>query len=410
MSIQNKVTSTVLQAIRSRRRQNEISPAPASSGPAPKAVLRDASFADFEGVMALRRNSGWSTDSLENWHRVWKHNPALQRIQPDPPIGWVLEAEGRIVGYLGNIPLMYRYGEKYLAAATGSGLAVDPLYRALSVSLVAAFYRQKNLDLYLTTTAVEAVGKIARAFKSLPLPQSEYDSMLFWVLQPQSFANALMKKLQLRSSFSRAGGIVASLAVTTDRFLHRRWPSVPQSELKISEISVKEIGDEFQQLWEQKVSERPRLLADRSAATLRWHFDIPDDLGATQVLCCHRGANLVGYAIVRHTRSSDSEIQKSLLADMLALNDDKAALSALWAAAYQGAKRAGSHVFEVLGFPAGIREVSAKWRPYVRKYPATPFFYKAADPGFSQTLSDGGAWYACPFDGDTTLWGIGSAY
>ncbi|MGA9393053.1 MAG: hypothetical protein WBV69_21665, partial [Candidatus Sulfotelmatobacter sp.] len=43
------------------------------------------------------------------------------------------------------------------------------------------------------------------------------------------------------------------------------------------------------------------------------------------------------------------------------------------------------------------------WNPYVRKYPASPFYYKAADAALHKALSDGNAWYATPFDGDTTL-------
>ena len=37
------------------------------------------------------------------------------------------------------------------------------------------------------------------------------------------------------------------------------------------------MGDEFQALWIEKLKERPRLLADRSLATLRWHLEIPGD-------------------------------------------------------------------------------------------------------------------------------------
>ena len=41
-------------------------------------------------------------DSLENWKRLWKENPALLHGQIERPIGWVLEAAGVIVGYLGT--------------------------------------------------------------------------------------------------------------------------------------------------------------------------------------------------------------------------------------------------------------------------------------------------------------------
>jgi hypothetical protein len=297
-----------------------------------------------------------------------------------------------------------------LTAATGSGLVVQPAYRALTVSLNAAFYGQKNVDLYLTTTAVEAVGKIARAFKSAPLPQSGYDSMLFWVLQPNPFAYALTKKLALRPFFSSVARSLASLTVTTDKLLRRRWPSRRSGKFVIKSMSVDEIGEDFRILWLQKLQESRRLLADRSPETLRWHFHTPGDKGATRVLCCYANAELVGYAVVRDEAASEvNRLRRSIIADMLAREDEPAILSALWAAAYDHAKQAGSHIFEVLVFPPEVREVSSSWHPYTRKYPALPFYYKAADPLLHSELADGAAWYACPFDGDTTLWGFGSA-
>jgi len=72
-------------------------------------------------------------------------------------------------------------------------------------------------------------------------------------------------------------------------------------------------------------------------------------------------------------------------------------------AAYKHAKKAGSHVLEVQGFPANIRRLCAQWNPYSRTFPATPFYYKGATPELHKTLSDGALWYGTPFDGDTTL-------
>jgi hypothetical protein len=330
-------------------------------------------------------------------------------MRATPPIGWVLEAQGKVVGYLGNISTMYRYGDQTLTAVTGSGLVVDLAYRAMAPSLNSAFYRQKSVDLYLTTTAVEAVGKISLAFKAAPLPQAEYDSMLFWVLEPRPFAEVLMKKLELQPSLSRLGSMLTSLAVRMDRTLHRRWPSGNAATLAIKDIGVDEVGDEFRSLWREKLKEEPRLLADRDPETLRWHFEVPGDQGSARVLCYHKDKELLGYAVVRHEPPSHaSGLRRSIIADMLARGDDPIVLRSLWLAAYDRAKQAGSHIFEVLGFPPSIRQICSDWHPYLRKYPACPFYYKAADPTLHQTFSDGRLWYASPFDGDTTLWGFGT--
>jgi hypothetical protein len=410
-SIEKKVSTAILTMIRARRETPSILGGLPSHPAVASVRVREATFSDFEAVAALKRRWGLDPDSLENWERLWHHNPALSHTPCNRPIGWVLESGEKIVGYLGNISSLYRFGDRMLTAVTSSGLVVEPEYRSVSLSLVAAFYRQKSVDLYLTTTAIEAVGKIAKKFKSEVLPQPDYETMLFWILQPYPFAQAVMKKLQFRSVLSIAGGILTSLAVGTDKLLRRRWPRQKSTDLVISEISVNQIGEEFQALWMEKLTEMPlRLLADRSPATLRWHFDMPGDRGTVRVLCCHKNGKLAGYAVVRNEPPNQANgLRRSIIADMLAKQDDPAILKALWAAAYDHAKRSGSHIFEVLGFPQSIRRVCSQWNPYLRKYPACPFYYRAADPDLHKTLLDGTAWYASPFDGDTTLWSFGTA-
>jgi hypothetical protein len=60
-------------------------------------------------------------------------------------------------------------------------------------------------------------------------------------------------------------------------------------------------------------------------------------------------------------------------------------------------------VLEVIGFPEAIRTVLTESKPYVRRLPACPFYYRASDPELHRTLTRSSEWYACAFDGDTTM-------
>jgi len=405
-AIEEKVVTAILMMMRARRTASPVSnsdPHPHFTTVVAPAKLREAQFSDFESVRELKRHWGLTSDSLDNWEHLWRRNPALGQMQFDRPIGWVLDVEGRAVGYLGNISTLYRYGDRALTAVTGSGFVVKPEYRAVSLSLIAAFYRQRSVDLYLTTTAIEAVGKIARAFKAYPLPQKDYETVLFWVLQPYPFAQAVMKKLEIRAALSRMTGTFASIAVGTDKILHKRWPRLYSTNFTVNEIGVSEIGDSFQDLWMTKLNEGQQLLADRSPDSLRWHFDIPGHKGTTRVLCCYGNGELQGYAVVRTDTDHATGLRRSVIADMLAKQNTPEILTALWVAAYDHSKCVGSHILEVLGFPDSVRQVCSQWNPYSRKYPACPFYYKAADPVLHKALSDVAVWYASPFDGDTTL-------
>jgi hypothetical protein len=405
-SIERRIIDAILTRIRVKQvaPSNELAGRQAVDSKAiPPAEIREAKFSDFEAVTELKRKWGLVPDPIKNWERLWIHNPALAGGGPERPIGWVLEADGRVVGYHGNILLLYRYSGRALTVAAGHGFVVEPLYRALSVSLSRAFHRQQSVDICLTTTAIEPVTKVARVFKSQPIPQPDYETVLFWVLRPYPFAREVVKRLKLKPALSALGTFPASLAAGADQLLHRRWPSRSSNRFAISEIKVSEIGDEFQDLWAAKLSEGPRLLADRSPETLRWHFEIPGDRGTTRVLRCHENGELLGYAVIRSGAGQEGGLRRSVIADMLVKQDDSAVVGALLVAAYTHAKRAGSHTLEVLGFPQNIRKVCSRGNPYLRKYPSCPFFYVATDPELQKILSQPESWYATPYDGDTTL-------
>lgn len=412
-SLENRFANAMLTMIRARRRESSGHQAVSRSSSIARStsvVVREATFADFPAVAELKQCSGLTPDSLDNWERLWRRNPALKKHPSARPIGWVLQADNRIVGYLGNISALYRYGARTLNAVVGHGFVVEPQFRAFSLRLAGAFYRQPFVDLYLTTTAIEAVGRMAKAFKSDPLPQADYDAMLFWVLRSYPFAQSVMKKLKLGSALSYLGAIGVSSAVGLDKLARTRWPRGGAHGFILTEVSIPEIGEDFRRLWEEKANERSQLLADRSPETLRWHFEIPGDKGSARVLCCYKGPELVGYAIVRHEPPNQaSGLKRSIIAEILVKQDNPDVLRCLWVAAFDQAKKAGSHILEVLGFPPSIRSVAFQWKPYVRKYPACPFYYRASNQTLHQELTDSRLWYASGFDGDTTLFNFGTS-
>jgi hypothetical protein len=404
-SIQEKATASILSVIRARRKSASALPIDLSlqsPGVLPRAAIREASFSDFPAVAALKQRGGLVADSFENWERLWRDNPALTQCERKPPIGWVLEADGVVVGYLGNISLSYHYAGRTLTAVTGHGLVVDPIYRAYAVSLVSAFYRQKFVDLYLGTSAIPEVGKIARALKCDDVPQADYATVLFWVLRPHSFTQDLFERLRIKPGLAALTVAPASIAIGIDRLFNRRFPRRGPAGLDLSEITIGEIGNEFESLWVEKLREDSRVLADRSPAVLRWHFEIPGDKGSARVLCCRRNGKLLGYAVVRNDPQPSGR-QKSVIADILVLKDDAEVVKTLLLAAYNHAKIGGSYILELTGFPSSIRRACSLSNPYTRKYPGCPFHYKAADRNLHEVLSDGAAWYASPFDGDATL-------
>jgi hypothetical protein len=73
--------------------------------------VREASFDDYSKISSLESRYGLETKSYEEWNHLWTSNPLYRTLGKDWPIGWVLEdAYRRVVGHLGNIPLLYKLG------------------------------------------------------------------------------------------------------------------------------------------------------------------------------------------------------------------------------------------------------------------------------------------------------------
>ncbi len=94
-------------------------------------------------MIALKRRWGLIPDPCDNWDKLWVRNPALKAADPRRPIGWVLDAAGSLVGYIGNISSTYSLGDETVSAVTAHALVVEPAYRATSVSLNSAFFSPK---------------------------------------------------------------------------------------------------------------------------------------------------------------------------------------------------------------------------------------------------------------------------
>jgi hypothetical protein len=92
------------------------------------------------------------------------------------------------------------------------------------------------------------------------------------------------------------------------------------------------------------------------------------------------------------------------LADLIADNHNPLVIQQLFTAAYNYSKASSSDVLEVVGFPSAVRKVLNRWKPYTREYPACPYYFKARDKDLHQQLQSPSVWYACPYDGDATLW------
>ena len=90
--------------------------------------IREASFDDYEQITSLISRNGLGTRTRDRWEHLWSNNPVYKKLT-NWPIGWVVEQNSEIVGYLGNIPLTYHLNGCEIFASGLHAFSLDESHR-----------------------------------------------------------------------------------------------------------------------------------------------------------------------------------------------------------------------------------------------------------------------------------------
>ncbi len=374
----------------------------------PSVVLREAELEDCQPTVQLLARHGLVVPTepdaaRRSWEWLWKRNPAVAGRPWAPPLGWVLEREGEIVGFFGNIPRLYHYDGRDLLASVGTSWAVDPAFRARTRALCAAYFEQDGVELLLATTANRSAGRMLVKFSAEPMPQKTYEQVLYWVLDGNGFLCSVLRKKDVRAPLAKAAGLVLAPPLHAAVAVTRRRPGRLRAGREADRIPLAEVGEEFDELWSRKCADPGRLYARRTAEDLRWHFEPRAEDGTVGVLRYRARGRLEGYAVVIGTEAPDIGLVRARIADLVVAEDDAAVVDVLLAAAYDWGREHGCHVLELIGLPETVRAAAERSRPFCRALPTFPFFFKARGEALQCALRSPRAWYPTVYDGDTSL-------
>ena len=370
--------------------------------------MREATSADRVQIEALL--DGFQLRSATTrawgpswWEWLWERNPALRSDTSDFPLGWVLESNGNIVGFFGNIPMLYRLGDRTLLTGVASHWAVLKPFRSQTDELAAAYFNQPDIDLLMVTTGIRATGRIFERHAAAPMPLCNYHQVLYWVINPAGFVAAAFRKKNIQPGLARFCGLALDPFLKTAARLAAHQPQRIPPGIQLDTIGLNEIDEEFDELWQRKRNDRSRLYAYRRAEDIRWHFECASRRSEIRVICCRRSGRLEGFAILLYEEMAEIGLSRAKLIDLFTSTDAPDLISALLTAAYDLGKAQGYHLLEMVGFTAEIHSLARRFRPLSRRYPAFPFYYKAASSKLHQELSATEVWYPTLYDGDSSL-------
>ncbi len=375
---------------------NSAAPVKATSGQS--VTVREARFDDYEKIARLQARYDLDARSYQEWSHLWVNNP-VYRGRELWPIGWVLEAgEQEIVGYIGNIPLLYEFQGRTLLTATGRAFVVDEQHRSHSFMLLDRYFRQPHVDLHLNTTvnaqAISAYG----IFRARRVPVGEWDQSAFWITNHHGFVGSLLKS----RSTPLAGLLSFPLALAPrirELFSNKKLNIDPRVQVEYGS----HFDERFDTFWAELRENNRRLLAVRDRETLEWHFKHALLRNRIWILTVGSASRIEAYAIFYRDDNPKFDLKRMRLVDFQALNGGHHLLPTMLAKALHRCRAEGIHMLEVIGYCPEKRETVDAVIPYRRRLPSWMYFYRTRNRELGDLLKTAEVWDPSGFDGDSSF-------
>lgn len=336
------------------------------------------------------------------WAGRGQHNPALAIHDADVPRGWVLEDDGRMVGFFGNLPLAGSHNGKPVRIACASAWGIHPDYRDQTEAMCRAYFEQPNVDLLIVTSAIKPTARRFEQFDGAPIPQPNLSDIPYWIVDSWGFLRAAFRKKGQGKTMAWVSGLLASVPLDFSMRIKGRRPYGALNH--ITPVGIDGIDAAFDDLWARKQKELTgRIVAVRDATALKWCFGLGSNHAETKLIRYDKDGSLRGYVAVVQENAPEIGLKRLKIADVLIENDDPDVARALFAAAYEYGIAKRCHVVEIIGLAPSLRALVGNHKPYSRSMPTQPFYYKVVNPALADAANDPEGWYISAFDGDTVI-------
>jgi hypothetical protein len=375
---------------------------PAVSKPQKPPRLREVRFEDYPQVAALVSKFDLQMESYEDWAHLWTDNPAYREIKGKFPMGWVLEnPEGAIAGYLGNVPLHYEFEGKLLLAATTRAWVVDTPYRSFSTFLLATYFQQRNVDLFLSTTVNSLSEAAYRTFQGIPAPRGAWDRTLFWITNYRSFVESFLhnkgRALAAPLSYPLSLGLFLR-----DQLKGSRLPGANAAKV----LPCTAFDDRFDSFWATLRQKKSKLLLGvRSRDTLAWHFKFALQQNRVWIFTIEDSTGLTAYSIFLRSDHPPIGLTRMRLVDFQCLNAERSMelLTAMLHAAANRCRQESIQMLELVGFTPEVEKALESASPHRRALSSWLYCYKTSNPQLDERLKNPAFWEPSLFDGDSSL-------
>ena len=362
--------------------------------------IREIQTEDYPQIRELHIKYNLKILDKVEWINFWSRNPCIQDSNDSLPLGWILEENKRIVGYLGNIPKEYYYKNKKFTVACSHAWVAEDKYRLHAFSLLETFFSQKNIDVYIITTANNISEKVLTRYNAKKIPLENFQNPMFIILNLEKLISSYLKYKKIKLGKF----IVKLLYYPAYIFYYKKlnfWKKTKQSK----KVILNEIIDtKFDDFWESyKLNFQNKLLQNRNATWLNWHIKEKIKNDKAWIMSVIENNKILGYAICSERNNEKIELHRIEIIDLVALDDNQEVYYSLIKNCILETKKRGYHIFEMTGFKHLKRKIFSEFKIIKRKLPTFPFYYKTSNVYYKNFLENSEMWDPSLIDGDAFL-------
>ena len=362
--------------------------------------IREIQTEDYPQIRELHIKYNLKILDKVEWINFWSRNPCIQDSKDSLPLGWILEENKRIVGYLGNIPKEYYYKNKKFVIACSHAWIAEDKYRLEAFSLLNSFFSQKNIDIFMVTSANNISAKIFTRYNAKKIPLQNYQNSMFVILDLEKLIYSFLKYKRLPFE-KMIGKLVFYLASIIFYKKLTFWKKINKSKkVELSKI----IDGEFDEFWHSyKLNFQDKFLQSRTSNWIKWHMQNKIENGKAWIMSVRENNKILGYAICSERNNDKIKLRRIALIDLVSLEDNQEVYISLIKDCISEAKERGYHIFEIIGFKNLKRKIFSNFKTFNRKLPGFPFYYKSRNYIHDNFLKLGETWDPSLIDGDSFL-------
>jgi hypothetical protein len=362
-------------------------------------AIREATFEDYPQIAALSSRYLPSTpNTFEEWQHLWSNNPVYDALKGKWPIGWVLESENQVLGYIGNIPFQFELHNRKILAAVGCAYVVDQRCRAYAMLVADHFFNQKGAELVLSTSTNPESYEVFRMLEAVRVPVGAWDRTGMWITDYPGFAAGWMK----RKGWPWAWPLNHLLG-SAMFFREKVDRSLAEHPQPMEVTSCSGFDEGFDVFWQELKSQNPdKLLALRDRESLTWHFKRALLGNKLWIATVTKDSRLISYGVLIRKERQSTGTARMLFVDFQAIEDPVTSFASVLTWALRRCRQEGIQTLENIGLHLGTQDIG-HFAPYIRQRPAWSYLYKSHNPSLTKTLADPEVWAPSSFDSDTTM-------